>query len=104
MESEGELIEAVQHTYQEYPKELLNRTWLTLQSVMKSMLEAHGDNNYAMVHMNKEGLQKKDLLPTVLKVTNYAQVFAGVWEPTDDKEFLEYKDFDHWSLSSFSDS
>ncbi|KAL7571444.1 hypothetical protein ACA910_019201 [Epithemia clementina (nom. ined.)] len=108
MTCESDLIQAVQHAYQEYPKELLNRTWLTLQSVMNSVLEAHGSNNYTIIHMNKEGLEKKDLLPTVLNVMEHTQVFTEEFSPTDiDDNHLEYEEFNQFSfdnVSFFSDT
>ncbi|KAL7578224.1 hypothetical protein ACA910_012647 [Epithemia clementina (nom. ined.)] len=106
MTCENDLIQAVQRAYQEYPKELLNKTWLTLQSVMNSILEAHGNNNYTIIHMNKNGLEKKDLLPTVLNVTEHAQVFTEDFSPTDDDDddddHLEYDEFDEFSFGNFS--
>ena len=67
--NEKALIDAVTKAFNEYPKEKLNRTWLTLQSCFNMIIEEDGGNDYKIPHMNKEGLERIGQLPTVLDVT-----------------------------------
>jgi hypothetical protein len=46
-----------------YPHVKLNNVSLTLQTCMNQIIEAHGSNNYKIVHMNKAGLERLGLLP-----------------------------------------
>ena len=49
-----ELIQAVSAAY---PREKLNCTWLTLQSVFNQIILNHGDNDYNIEHLSKENLE-----------------------------------------------
>ena len=64
------LIEGVQKAYEEYPREKLNHTWLTLQSCFNCIIEQEGGNDYAIPHMSKEALERRGELPLVLEVTD----------------------------------
>lgn len=64
-----ELIDAVKAAYEEYPPEKINRMWLTLQAVMNEIIEADGNNDFKLPHMNKKKLEREDRLPVVLEVT-----------------------------------
>ena len=55
--------------FRTYPRVLINRTWLTLQSCLNEIIEKHGGNNYKIPHMSKERLEREGQLPTVLPVT-----------------------------------
>ena len=66
---EKALIDSVTKAFAEYPREKLNRTWLTLQSCFNRIIEEDGGNDYQIPHLNKEGLERKGQLPTVLDVT-----------------------------------
>ena len=46
-----ELIHVVSMAYDNYPREKLNCTWLTLQSVFNQIILSHGDNNYNIEHL-----------------------------------------------------
>ena len=52
-----ELIDAVSMTYDNYPQDKLNCTWLTLQSVFNQIILNHGDNDYNIEHLSKEKLE-----------------------------------------------
>jgi hypothetical protein len=69
---EFELIEDVQHSYETYPLEWVNRVWLTLQSVLNCIIEDQGDNTFKIPHMQKEHLQRIGQLPRVLDVMEEA--------------------------------
>ena len=69
---ELELIEAVKNSYDRYPCEQINQVWLTLQSVLKCIIEDQGNNNYKIPHMKKERLEQLGQLPAVLDVTDEA--------------------------------
>ncbi|KAL7571433.1 hypothetical protein ACA910_019191 [Epithemia clementina (nom. ined.)] len=87
MTSEEELISAVQKTYQEYPKEKINYTWLMLQSCLNEILECHGGNDYAIAHMNKQGLELNSNLPIVLDVTKHALFLTEQENYTSDEDY-----------------
>ena len=48
--TEEELIQSVQLAYTNYPRQRLNRTWLTLQSVFNQIILCNGDNEYNIEH------------------------------------------------------
>ena len=56
-----ELIDCVEKTYAEFPSNIINRMWVTLQSVFDSIIVHHGDNNYSMPHMNKEFMEREGI-------------------------------------------
>jgi hypothetical protein len=64
-----ELIEMVEEAFKTYPWKSQNRIWLTLQSVMIRIIEARGDNNFKIPHMNKDRLERIDKLPLSIGVT-----------------------------------
>ena len=63
-----DIIEFVQDAYDQYPREKINRIWITLQSCMAEILKIGGDNAYKIPHMGKEKLEKQQLLPRALPV------------------------------------
>lgn len=74
-DDETELIEAVKKAFDDYSAAQINRMWLTLQSCCNQILAHNGDNNYTLVHMNKEKLEKEGRLPKVLDVDDAARKF-----------------------------
>ena len=69
---EFELISAVENAFDAYPREKINRIWLTLQGCMNSIIDDSGNNNYKIPHMGKERLENLGQLPTVLDATDRA--------------------------------
>ena len=67
---EGELIQLVQTAYEDYPRDMLNRTWLTLQSCFNQIILHHGDNDYSIEHLLKAKLERQGQLPDVLDVVD----------------------------------
>ena len=57
LRNEDELIKAVGEVYDNYPKEKINRTWLTLQCCFNQIITHHGDNDYNINHISKEKLE-----------------------------------------------
>ena len=55
--NEEELIKSVGEAYDNYPKEKLNWTWLTLQCCFNQIITHHGDNDYNIDHIAKERLE-----------------------------------------------
>lgn len=41
-----------------------NRIFVTLQTVLLESMKKNGCNNYKIPHMNKEQLERQDMLPT----------------------------------------
>jgi hypothetical protein len=70
---ETSLIDHVQRVYDEYPREKINRSWLTLQLCMNMTIEDYGGNNYKIPHLGKERLEQNGQLPHVLEVTERLQ-------------------------------
>ena len=54
--------------YVNYPREKLNHTWLTLQSVFNQIILNHGDNNYSIDHLSKAKFEWMGQLLDVLDV------------------------------------
>jgi hypothetical protein len=68
-----ELIQQVQSEYDKYSPSLLNRIWLTHQTVMNQILANRGCNDFKIPHMNKEKLEREGRLPKVLPVDEAIQ-------------------------------
>ncbi|KAL7566128.1 hypothetical protein ACA910_003899 [Epithemia clementina (nom. ined.)] len=88
MSSEANLIAAVEKTYQEYPKEKINYTWLTLQSCLNAIIDNHGGNDYSIEHMNKPGLERSSNLPLVLDVTKHALFLTEQENCTSNEDYI----------------
>ena len=87
-----ELIKSVEKAYGEYPFCKLNRVWLTLQSCLKMIIENDGGNDYKILYMGKESMERRGLLPGVLDVTPAASAWLN---PTmDDNSSLDADDLD----------
>ena len=71
--NEEELIEAVSEAYDKYPREKINRTWLTLQCCFNQIITHHGDNDYHIDHIAKEKLEQNGNLPDVMDVVDNAE-------------------------------
>ena len=67
-----EIIECVEKTYAEYPWNMINRMFVTLQSVYDAIMVHHGDNNYDLPHMNKEFMEREGTLPKELPLSDAA--------------------------------
>jgi hypothetical protein len=85
------LIKAVEHAYEQYPANQINRMWLTLQSCLNEIFKHDGDNNYSIPHMGKEKLEKEGRLPKVLAVAPEAKRFDEKTDApvVDDHETTE---------------
>ena len=90
--NEEELIKSVEKAYGEYPYHKLNRVWLTLQSCLSMIIENDGGNGYKIPHMGKESLDRRGLLPGVLRVTPPATAWLNPM--MDDDSSLDADDLD----------
>lgn len=61
-----ELISNVDEEYNEYNSNLVSRVFLTLQACFIEVMKADGGNGYKIPHMNKDRLERLDMLPTSL--------------------------------------
>jgi len=59
-----ELIVQVQRAYETFPPRSIDFAFLTLQCCIDDILAIHGDNDYFIRHMGKEGLLRMGTLPT----------------------------------------
>jgi hypothetical protein len=75
--NEAELITHVQQSYENFPRQKLNYTWLTLQSCLNEIIECHGSNNYKIPHYNKQRMETNGELPVSLEVTERIQELLG---------------------------
>ena len=57
--NEEELIKSVEKAYSEYSLRKLNHVWLTLQSCLNMIIENDGGNDYKILHMGKESLERR---------------------------------------------
>ena len=90
--NEEELIKSVEKAYGEYPYRKLNRAWLTLQSCLNMIIENNGGNDYKILHMGTDSMERRGLLPGVLDVTPAATAWLN---PTmDDDSSLDADDLD----------
>lgn len=58
-----DLVTVVEEAYDEYPPNLVNRVFLTLQSCMIEIITIGGGNNYKIPHLKKDTLEREGLLP-----------------------------------------
>ena len=87
--NEEELIKSVEKAYGEYPYRKLNHVWLTLQSCFNMIIENDGGNDYKILHMGKESLQRRGLLPGVLDVTPAASAWLNLMMDDDSSQDSE---------------
>ena len=87
--NEEELIKSVEKAYGEYHLCKLNHVWLTLQSCLNMIIENDGGNNYKILHMGKESLERRGLLPGVLDVTPAANVWLNPMMDDDSDQDLD---------------
>jgi hypothetical protein len=64
-----ELMTMVERTYWEFPYLKINRLFVMLQTVFNSIMEHNGGNEYKLVHMNKEKLEREGRLPVTIQCT-----------------------------------
>lgn len=65
-----QLIDAVKEAFEKFPKEQLNKCFITLQSCMDEIIKIKGDNNYKIPHMNKDKLEREGRLPVCLETSD----------------------------------
>ena len=75
--NEEELIKSVEKAYGEYPMHKLNYVWLTLQSCLNMIIENDGGNDYKILHMGKESMDRRGLLPGILDNTPAASAWLS---------------------------
>ena len=90
--NEEELIKSVEKAYGEYPFRKLNHVWLTLQSCLNMIIENDGGNDYKILHMGKESMERRGLLPGVLDVTPAASAWLNPM--MDDDSSLDSDNLD----------
>ena len=64
-----EMVPRVHHVFDEWPAHKLNNVFLTLQCCMNEVIECNGDNDYRIVHMKKERLERDGRLPRSIRMT-----------------------------------
>ena len=90
--NEEELIKLVEKAYGEYPYCKLNRVWLTLQSCLNMIIENDGGNDYKILHLGKESMERRGLLSRVLDITPAATAWLNPM--MDDDSSLDVDDLD----------
>ena len=99
--NEGELIKSVEKAYGEYPLRKLNHVWLTLQSCFNMIIENDGGNDYKILHMGKESLEQRGLLPQVLDVTPTANAWLNpMMEDDSDQDSDDLDDDAHVPMTT----
>ena len=83
--NEEQLIESVIMSYEQYPWDKINRTWLTLQCCFNQIITHHGNNNYHIDHIAKEKLEQNENLPDVIDVVEDADHLLNVNDTDDDE-------------------
>ena len=92
--NEEELIKSVEKAYGEYPMRKLNHVWLTLQSCFNMFIENDGGNDYKILHMGKESLEWRGLLPRVLDITPTANAWLNPMMDNDSNQDSDNLDDD----------
>ena len=66
-----DIIQYVTQVHAEYPKEKINRMWLTMMTCMNEIIECHGDNTYKIPHLKKDRLTRMNQLPITINNTSH---------------------------------
>ena len=66
----GELIKAVYESWDELPKEKLNKVFLTLQKIHELVVLHNGKNDYKLPHLRKDALERQGQLPRYWPVSD----------------------------------
>ena len=66
-------IKAVVEAYENYPKEKIKWTWLTLQCCFNQKITHHGGNDYNINHISKQKFERNGILPDVIDVVDDAE-------------------------------
>ena len=74
----------MKQTYNDYPVQMVNRLFVTLQSIFDSIIVAHGDNTYSITHMNKAKMERDGTLPRELAVTQDAIDTMEEWNDVNN--------------------
>jgi hypothetical protein len=64
----GEIIAHVQQAYKAYDYRKINQIWLSLQCCLNEIIKHHGNNDYKLVHMQKDRLEREGQLPVTVAV------------------------------------
>ncbi len=89
-----QLFEKVLLAFDEFDPMTLNFGWLTLMSCFDDVINCNGDNDYAILHMQKETRLRDGTLPNLLSPSDEAlEVFdmMGVHENNDGVEVDKYR-------------
>ena len=63
-----ELIELVSLAYDNYPRNKINQTWLTLQCCFNQIIMHNRDNDYNIDHIAKKKIEQIGKLPDAMDV------------------------------------
>ena len=74
------MIQHIQQTFADYPRQKINQTWFTLMCCLTCTIKCLGSNDYKIPCMNKAKMEWEGALPTVLNVTDAA---VPLMETTD---------------------
>ena len=62
----------VEIVYRDYPKDRINKIYITLMTVMNEIIRSNGDNNYKIPHLGKDALARRGVLPKCIEVADEA--------------------------------
>ena len=83
LKNKEELIQAVSMAYENYLRNKINCTWLTLQCCFNQIIKNNSGNNYKIDHISKERLEHVGQLPDVMEVVVEAQQLLNTSESTN---------------------
>ena len=70
----NEMVDAVIQDWNNYPKESWDKVFLTLMAVMDEVIKCHSGNFYKLPHIHKDKLQRQNLLPMSLPLSDEAHM------------------------------
>ena len=73
-----ELIGTVLLAWDQYDCRILNRTFITHRTILNEIIECNGDNDYTIPHMGKQALERQQLLPRSIRVSDAAKALLGI--------------------------
>ena len=83
------MIQHIQQRFQQYPRQKINRTFLTYMSYLNCIIEHLGDNDYKIPHMNKAKMEWEGTLPMVLHAMDAVKLLMEMMDAMDDGEMDE---------------
>lgn len=66
------LWDVIKRAFEDYPPNLLNRVWISHQTIMDEIVACRGDNSFKLPHIGKEALENNLIFAPIISVSDDA--------------------------------